>query len=131
MRSQCAAVGSGCTSCIFQRANQYQLLFSPSKLFIHTDKQGEERDVRSRERRRGVSDMRAAFISFLFFPSSVSTILSGPFVQCQVQTQVRGSKTGREKFQSLKPTNAKQFKTLILSLISFTVSGNKLLTCRN
>ena len=54
--------GSACSGCIFQRANRCRLLFSPSKLLVHTDKQGERGDV---GRRRGVSDKRV-ISSFLF-----------------------------------------------------------------
>lgn len=69
--------GSGCSGCIFQRANRYQLLFSPSKLFIHTDKQGEKGDVRRRGRWRGVSDVRELFFfSLSSFPRL--SLLSSP-----------------------------------------------------
>lgn len=70
--------GSACLGCIFQRANRYRLLFSSSKLFIHTDKQGEKGDVRSRgRRRRRVSDMRVFFFfQFLSFSLLRLSLLS-------------------------------------------------------
>lgn len=62
------AAGVWLLGCIFQRANRYRLLFSPSKLFIHTDKQGEKGDVRSRgkEEEEEKSERPESF-SFLSF----------------------------------------------------------------
>ncbi len=61
--------GSGCLDCIFQRANRYRLRLSPSKLFIHTDKQGKKGDVRSRGRRRRVwVTWELSFVPFFSLP---------------------------------------------------------------
>lgn len=104
--------GSGCLGCIFQRANRYRLLFSPSKLFVHTDKQGEKRDVRSRgRRRRRVSDMRVIYLSFLSFLlprlSLLSSLDSLPGLRVK-RKGGRGRKIQKEGGEEKKEKRGKQ-----------------------